>query len=76
MAPKPNPEGMHRRPFDHDRPPTRYEITDGTQTVGTTERINESQDHYWRATSNSGATRDFPQGRHNDGAMPYLRDTP
>jgi hypothetical protein len=76
MPSNPHPEGMHRKPLDHDQPTTRYEITDGTQPVGVTERINESRTRYWRATSNSGAVRDFPYGRHNDGAMPWLRGTP
>ena len=76
MAMNPHPEGMHRKPLDYDQPTSRYEITDGTQRVGVTERINESRAHYWRAISNSGAVRDFPYGRHNDGAMPWLRDTP
>jgi hypothetical protein len=76
MSPKPHPKGMHRKPLDYDQPTSRYEITDGTQQVGVTERINESRTHYWRATSNSGAVRDFPYGSHNDGAMPWLRATP
>jgi hypothetical protein len=75
MAPKPNPEGMHRKPLDHDQPTTRYEITDGMQPVGMTERIAVSPAQYWRATTVTRVMQDFPYGRHNDGAMPWLRET-
>ena len=51
MPPKPHPNGMHRKPLDHDQPTTRYEITDGTQPVGVTERINEGRARFWRAVT-------------------------
>jgi hypothetical protein len=71
----PNPLGMTRVPRPGSRPPRWYDIKDGTQVVGQTERINESQDRYWRAwPAGGGAPRDFPHGRHQEEAMVWLRN--
>jgi len=75
MAPKPNPAGMSRHRLDG--PPTdHYEIRDGGQVVGETERTSLSRDRYWRAhpAGGSPAPRDFPRNRHQEEVMPWLRD--
>ena len=60
MSCTPNPPGMTRVPRPGNRPPRWYDIKDGTQVVGQTERINESRDRYWRAwPAGGGAPRDF-----------------
>lgn len=76
MAPKPNPQGMTRRRMDDSQPPHGYEILDGDQVVGQSERIELSREQYWRAypAGGSPAPRDFPLGTHQDRVMPWLRD--
>jgi hypothetical protein len=76
MATTPNPPGMHRRPLDDGHPPYRYQISDGDQVVGETERVNRSKQEYWRAhpAGGSPAPRHFPEGRHQEEAMLWLRD--
>lgn len=80
MATRPNPPGMHRYPIE-GRPASRYEIWDGPrpigQLVGWTERIAISPDRYWRAHPCGGSPepQDFPYGKHQDLAMPWLRDS-
>ena len=75
MSCTPNPPGMTRVPRPGSRPPRWYNIKDGTQVVGQTERINECQGRYWRAwPAGGGAPRDFPHGRHQEEAMVWLRN--
>lgn len=76
MACTENPQGMHRRPVSPaGRPPFRYEILDGEQVIGHTERRAESDERYWLAIP-CGETvpRYFPRNRHQQGAMAWLRE--
>lgn len=57
MSCTPNPPGMTRVPRPGSRPPRWYNIKDGTQVVGQTERINECQGRYWRAWPAGGEPR-------------------
>jgi hypothetical protein len=74
MSCTPNPEGMKRVPLG-GKPAHSYEIKDHDQVVGVTERRNESRDRYWLATPVTDVMpKWFAEGRHQEGAMAWLRD--
>lgn len=83
MGCTPNPPGMRRAAIPEmgrvlvpgrGKLPFAYNIYDGRQLVGRTERQMESQERYWLAIPADGTPPGwFREGRHQEDAMTFLR---